>query len=133
MRNFSMKKFGMPIGAAPGWASEKPGLSSVGEPSALRPAGAAGPAARSRAPPGRRSGAAWAEASRLRFLTGTATALESRSRLVCCSDWFPPPGAFVPAAPGAGAGASPAAACGVAVLVGAGHGVAVLVGAGHGV
>ena len=36
MRNFSMKKFGTPIRAAPGVASETVGLSSVGEPSALR-------------------------------------------------------------------------------------------------
>ena len=32
-----MKKFGTPIGAAPGSASEKVGLSSVGEPSSARP------------------------------------------------------------------------------------------------
>jgi hypothetical protein len=37
MRNLSMKKFGTPIGAAPGIASEKVGLSSVGEPSGARP------------------------------------------------------------------------------------------------
>ena len=37
MRNLSMKKFGTPIGAAPGIASEKVGLSSVGAPSAARP------------------------------------------------------------------------------------------------
>ena len=37
MRNLSMKKFGTPIGAAPGSASEKVGLSSVGEPSSARP------------------------------------------------------------------------------------------------
>src|SRR3978361_1750121 len=37
MRNLSMKKFGTPIGAAPGIASEKVGLSSVGAPSIARP------------------------------------------------------------------------------------------------
>src|SRR4051812_35734642 len=37
MRNLSMKKFGTPIGAAPGCASVKPGLSAVGVPSVLRP------------------------------------------------------------------------------------------------
>src|SRR3954447_25634302 len=37
MRNLSMKKFGTPIGAAPGWASVKPGFSTVGVPSVLRP------------------------------------------------------------------------------------------------
>src|SRR5215213_3297541 len=37
MRNLSMKKFGTPIGAAPGVASEKVGLLSVGAPSTARP------------------------------------------------------------------------------------------------
>ena len=32
MRNFSMKKFGTPIGAGPGRAREKVGLSGVGAP-----------------------------------------------------------------------------------------------------
>src|SRR4051794_30083997 len=36
MRNLSMKKFGTPIVAGPGWASEKLGLSTVGVPSGLR-------------------------------------------------------------------------------------------------
>ena len=36
MRNFSMKKFGTPIAAGPGWASEKLGLSTVGAPSGVR-------------------------------------------------------------------------------------------------
>ena len=36
MRNFSMKKFGTPIRAAPGVASETVGLSRVGDPSVLR-------------------------------------------------------------------------------------------------
>ena len=36
MRNFSMKKFGTPMRAGPGVASETVGLSSVGEPSVLR-------------------------------------------------------------------------------------------------
>src|SRR5215217_1251277 len=36
MRNFSMKKFGTPMRAAPGVAIETVGLSSVGEPSVLR-------------------------------------------------------------------------------------------------
>ncbi len=36
MRNLSMKKFGTPIGAGPGSASEKPGLSGVGWPSTRR-------------------------------------------------------------------------------------------------
>ena len=35
MRNFSMKKFGTPIAAGPGWASEKLGLSTVGAPSGV--------------------------------------------------------------------------------------------------
>src|SRR2546423_2521064 len=35
MRNFSMKKFGTPIPAAPGWAREKVGLARAGEPSGL--------------------------------------------------------------------------------------------------
>src|SRR5437588_10095442 len=35
MRNFSMKKFGTPIPAAPGWAREKVGLAGAGEPSGL--------------------------------------------------------------------------------------------------
>ena len=34
MRNLSMKKFGTPIGAGPGVASEKPGFAGVGVPSA---------------------------------------------------------------------------------------------------
>ena len=37
MRNLSMKKFGTPIGAAPGSASENVGLSRVGLPSTARP------------------------------------------------------------------------------------------------
>src|SRR6476661_5925122 len=37
MRNLSMKKFGTPIGAAPGVASEKVGFSIVGVPSSARP------------------------------------------------------------------------------------------------
>ena len=41
MRNLSMKKFGTPIGAAPGIASEKLGLPSVGVPSSARPGGVA--------------------------------------------------------------------------------------------
>src|SRR5829696_3958433 len=41
MRNLSMKKFGTPIGAAPGMASEKVGLVVVGAPSTWRPGGAA--------------------------------------------------------------------------------------------
>ena len=41
MRNLSMKKFGTPIGAAPGSASEKLGLSCVGAPSTVRPGCAA--------------------------------------------------------------------------------------------
>src|SRR5215218_7233027 len=36
MRNFSMKKFGTPMRAGPGVASDTVGLSSVGEPSTLR-------------------------------------------------------------------------------------------------
>ncbi len=40
MRNLSMKKFGTPIGAAPGSASDVVGLASVGTPSALRSADA---------------------------------------------------------------------------------------------
>ena len=36
MRNLSMKKFGTPIGAAPGSASDIVGLASVGTPPALR-------------------------------------------------------------------------------------------------
>jgi hypothetical protein len=36
MRNFSMKKFGTPMRAGPGVASESVGFSSVGEPSVLR-------------------------------------------------------------------------------------------------
>jgi hypothetical protein len=36
MRNFSMKKFGTPIAAGPGWASENDGLSTVGAPSGAR-------------------------------------------------------------------------------------------------
>src|SRR3954452_15795709 len=36
MRNFSMKKFGTPIAAGPGWASEKDGLEAVGVPSGVR-------------------------------------------------------------------------------------------------
>src|SRR6476469_6330777 len=40
MRNLSMKKFGTPIGAAPGVLSEKVGLLSEGEPSGLRPGAA---------------------------------------------------------------------------------------------
>ena len=36
MRNFSMKKFGTPIGAGPRSAIETVGLSSVGVPSASR-------------------------------------------------------------------------------------------------
>ena len=36
MRNFSMKKFGTPMRAGPGVASETVGLSSVGDPSVLR-------------------------------------------------------------------------------------------------
>src|SRR5262245_650014 len=35
MRNFSMKKFGTPMRAGPGWESEIGGLSSDGEPSVL--------------------------------------------------------------------------------------------------
>src|SRR3954452_6220666 len=35
MRNFSMKKFGTPMGAGPGWATEIVGFSSDGEPSVL--------------------------------------------------------------------------------------------------
>jgi hypothetical protein len=35
MRNFSMKKFGTPIAAGPGMASEKPGLDGVGMPLSL--------------------------------------------------------------------------------------------------
>src|SRR3954447_25299249 len=35
MRNFSMKKFGTPIGAGPGSASEKVGSAAVGAPSGL--------------------------------------------------------------------------------------------------
>src|SRR3954468_346280 len=37
IRNLSMKKFGTPIGAAPGRASEKVGLAVVGAPSVARP------------------------------------------------------------------------------------------------
>src|SRR3954465_8812646 len=37
MRNLSMKKFGTPIGAAPGLASERGGVSSVGGPAPWRP------------------------------------------------------------------------------------------------
>ena len=36
-----MKKFGTPIGAAPGIASEKPGFAVVGVPSSARPGGVA--------------------------------------------------------------------------------------------
>ena len=36
MRNFSMKKLGTPMRAAPGSASETVGFSSVGEPSVWR-------------------------------------------------------------------------------------------------
>src|SRR5919198_3640024 len=35
MRNFSMKKFGTPMRAGPGWASEIVGFASEGEPSVL--------------------------------------------------------------------------------------------------
>ena len=35
MRNLSMKKFGTPMRAGPGWESENVGLSSDGEPSVL--------------------------------------------------------------------------------------------------
>ena len=37
MRNLSMKKFGTPIGAAPGSAIEKVGLAAVGAPPSVRP------------------------------------------------------------------------------------------------
>ncbi len=58
MRNLSMKKFGTPMGAAPGMATERAGLEMVGVPSAAT--GAAGlssalrwaRAARSRCEPG---------------------------------------------------------------------------------
>src|SRR3954471_164076 len=36
MRNFSMKKFGTPIAAGPGWAREKEGSAVVGVPSGVR-------------------------------------------------------------------------------------------------
>ena len=44
MRNLSMKKFGTPIGAAPGMASDVDGLSIVGTPPALRSVVASSPA-----------------------------------------------------------------------------------------
>ena len=42
MRNLSMKKFGTPIGAAPGVATDRPGLSSVGRPLGRRAAACPG-------------------------------------------------------------------------------------------
>ena len=43
MRNLSMKKFGTPIGAAPGTATDRAGLEIVGVPSAAIAGSRAGP------------------------------------------------------------------------------------------
>src|SRR3954454_9725304 len=77
MRNFSMKKFGTPIAAGPGWASEKDGLDAVGVPSGVRAL-----ASRSWR---------WAPRSSTRLAPSRVLALSGLAVVVSC--WLPlPPG-----------------------------------------
>ena len=123
MRNFSMKKFGTPMRAGPGSASETVGLSSVGVPSVLRV--------------GLDSSTCFSTCStRFSSLPVSDSELGERARRLCAGSSLPPRLSPPPRFPRAGAsapspGGSVGAGVGVGVRVGAGAaGVAVAVGEG---